>query len=90
MQLPSTLTLPTARQTSEALAQALSALPAGGTLRVDASALAELDTSALAVLLEARRQVQARGLGWQLAASPSKLRQLAGLYGVQELLVTDA
>ena len=56
MQLPATLTLPNARQTSQALAQAVAALPAGGTLRVDASALADLDTSALAVLLEGRRQ----------------------------------
>jgi phospholipid transport system transporter-binding protein len=88
MQLPATLTLPTARQTAQALAQAAAALPAGGTLRVDASVLADLDTSALAVLLEGRRQAQARGLGWQLDAAPPKLRQLAGLYGVQDLLLT--
>jgi phospholipid transport system transporter-binding protein len=88
MQLPATLTLPSARQTAQALAQAVAALPAGGTLRVDASVLADLDTSALAVLLEGRRQAQARGLGWQLDAAPPKLRQLAGLYGVQDLLLT--
>ena len=86
MKLPATLTLPSARQTTQALAQALAALPAGGTFCVDASGLAELDTSALAVLLQARRAAQARGLRWQLEGAPPKLRQLAGLYGVEALL----
>ncbi len=55
MKLPVTLTLPSARQTTQALTQALADLPAGGTFCVDASGLADLDTSALAVLLQARR-----------------------------------
>lgn len=87
MKLPATLTLPSARQTSEALAQAAAALPAGGLLQVDASSLTDLDTSALAVLLQARRSAQARGLGWQLEGAPPKLRQFAGLYGVEALLL---
>ena len=87
LKLPATLTLLTASQTAEMLAQAAAALPAGESLRVDASELAELDTSALAVLLQARRAAQARGLGWQLEAAPPKLRQLAGLYGVESLLL---
>lgn len=87
IKLPATLTLLSATQTAEILAQAATALPAGGSLRVDASELAELDTSALAVLLQARRAAQARGLGWQLEAAPPKLRQLAGLYGVESLLL---
>ena len=86
MKLPSSLTLPSARQTTEALAHAISALPAGTTFGVDASGLAELDTSALAVLLQARRAAQARGLQWQLEGAPPKLLQLAGLYGVEGLL----
>ena len=86
MKLPVTLTLPSARQTTQALTQALAALPAGGTFSVDASDLAELDTSALAVLLQARRDAQARGLVWQLQSAPPKLRQLAALYGVEALL----
>ena len=86
MKLPGTLTLPSARQTTEALAQAISVQPAGTTFGVDASDLAELDTSALAVLLQARRAAQARGLHWQLEGAPPKLRQLAGLYGVETLL----
>ena len=90
MKLPGTLTLPSARQTTEALAQALAALPAGGTFSIDASGLADLDTSALAVLLQARRAAQARGLRWQLEGAPPKLRQLAGLYGVEALLWSQA
>ena len=86
MKLPATLTLPSARRTTQALTQALAALPAGGTFSVDAADLAELDTSALAVLLQARRDAQARGLVWQLQSAPPKLRQLAALYGVEALL----
>ena len=86
MKLPATLTLPSASQTTEALVQAAATLPTGSTFLVDASDVAELDTSALAVLLQARRCAQARGLSWQLEAAPPKLRQLAGLYGVEALL----
>jgi phospholipid transport system transporter-binding protein len=86
MKLPVALTLPSARQTTQALTQALAALPAGGTFSVDASGLTELDTSALAVLLQARRDAQARGLVWQLQGAPAQLRQLAALYGVEALL----
>ena len=68
MKLPSTLTLPSASQTTEALAQAISALPAGTTFGVDASGLAELDTSALAVLL------LSLGLGLLAAAGGYGLR----------------
>jgi len=89
MKLPTTLTLPSARQTSEALAQAAAALPAGGGFSVDASGLVDLDTSALAVLLQARRAAQTRGLRWQLEGAPPKLRQLAGLYGVEALLLLE-
>jgi phospholipid transport system transporter-binding protein len=78
------------RQTTEALAQAIAALPAGSTFGVDASGLVDLDTSALAVLLQARRAAQARGLRWQLDDAPPKLRQLAGLYGVEALLWAQA
>jgi len=90
MKLPSTLTLPSARETTEALATAIAGLPSGSTFCVDASALTELDTSALAVLLQARRAAQARGLDWQLEGAPPKLRQLAGLYGVEALLWAQA
>lgn len=89
MKLPTTLTLPTAHQTTQALAQAGASLPVGAVFVVDASGLTDLDTSALAVLLQARRAAQARGLRWQLEGAPPKLRQLAGLYGVEALLLPE-
>jgi hypothetical protein len=49
--------------------------------------LADFDTSAIAVLLEARRAAVGRGLPFRLQAPPPKLLQLAELYGVRELLV---
>ena len=36
------------------------------------------------------RAAQARGLRWQLDGAPPKLRQLAGLYGVEALLWAQA
>lgn len=53
---------------------------------VDASALTALDTSAVALLLEARRRAEARGQRCVVRGAPPKLRQLAQLYGVEELL----
>mgnify|MGYP000297034176 CR=1 FL=1 len=84
MKLPETLTLPQA-------AGALQALAAdGGSGRVDASALREFDTSALALLLQARRLAQAAGRGFSVHAPPPKLVQLAQLYGVAALLGLSA
>lgn len=57
-----------------------------GVLQVDASALIELDTSAVALLLQARRLAQDRGRGFELIAAPAKLVALAKLYGVDSLL----
>ena len=73
MKLPATVTLDGAA----ALSDALDAEPAG---TIDASALSEFDSSALAVLLQARRR------GMQVRGAPAKLVQLAQLYGVDELL----
>lgn len=53
---------------------------------IDASELKTLDTSAVALLLEARRRAQARGARCVVRGAPPKLRQLAALYGVEELL----
>jgi phospholipid transport system transporter-binding protein len=84
MQLPATATLEQAsalvRDVESALAQQT------GPLAIDASALAEFDTSALAVLLHARRLAQATGRDFSVTGAPDKLVQLARLYGVEELL----
>lgn len=59
---------------------------AQGELVIDARALQSCDSSALAVLLEARRLAQARGLPLRLLEPPPKLAALAALYGVEGLL----
>jgi phospholipid transport system transporter-binding protein len=58
--------------------------------QVDASALEHFDSSALAVLLELRRQAQVRGQSFQVTGMSARLSELAGLYGVDELLASPA
>ena len=84
MQLPATATLDEAA----ALAETLPAVIASGSgpLRIDASALQSFDTSAIALLLQARRLAQAAGRSVEITAAPAKLAELARLYGVEELL----
>ncbi|MDB5847216.1 MAG: anti-anti-sigma factor [Rhodoferax sp.] len=53
---------------------------------VDASALVKFDSSALAVLLECRRESMAMGRSFAVRALPARLDALARLYGVAELL----
>jgi len=59
-------------------------------LVVDASALAVFDSSALAVLLECRREALALGKTFAVQGLPAPLRSLAGLYGVGTLLAPAA
>nr|WP_256387525.1 STAS domain-containing protein [Polaromonas sp. A23] len=58
----------------------------GGVVVADAGALVTFDSSALAVLLACRREALAAGKTFSVLALPARLRQLAGLYGVEELL----
>ncbi|MET3443876.1 phospholipid transport system transporter-binding protein [Variovorax paradoxus] len=53
---------------------------------VDASALAQFDSSALAVLLECRRESSALGRGFAVKGLSPRLRELAALYGIAGLL----
>ncbi len=53
---------------------------------VDASALTHFDSSALAVLLECRRESASLGRGFSVKGLPPRLRELASLYGVAGLL----
>jgi len=89
MQLPATATLEQARALLQQIDAALEAA-AGGALQIDASALAEFDTSAVALLLHAGRMARQRGVQLTVAQAPAKLRELAQLYGVGELLSLDA
>ena len=67
------------------LVQGLRAEP-GSTVVVDASALVRFDSAALAVLLEFRRASFALGKCVVIRALPKRLRDLASLYGIAELL----
>ena len=54
---------------------------------VDASALLRFDSAALAVLLELRRQSMAMSKSFAVAHMPTRLADLAALYGIGDLLV---
>jgi phospholipid transport system transporter-binding protein len=85
LKLPATLTQ---AQAGACLATQLAALraQAGDTVRVDASQLNQFDSSALAVLLEFRREAQALGKGFAVQGLPPRLANLAVLYGVEALI----
>jgi len=85
LKLPSTLLHD---QANACLAHWLAQLPAPlpPAVQLDASALTEFDSSVLAVLLGLRREVVSRGSALQVAGMPTRLLELAGLYGVIDLL----
>lgn len=56
-------------------------------LTIDFSEITAVDSSAVALLLEWRRQAQARGKTLEFANLPPALLALAGLYGVADLIV---
>ena len=84
--LPATLTADEARTTLRMLTQTVKSEPESGVV-VDASALQQFDSSALAVLLECQRQAQAWGRAFAVRQAPPKLTALAKLYGVDALLM---
>ena len=86
--LPSTLTHEAAPAFVQSLAPLVQAQPAG--VVADAGALRKFDSSALAVLLECRRQALAAGKTFSVHGLPASLRQLAGLYGIAELVPETA
>jgi len=58
----------------------------GSAAVVDASALERFDSSALAVLLECRREASALGRSFAVKGLSPRLRELASLYGIAGLL----
>ena len=85
--LPQTLTLAQANEAVRGIEHALEQdTGATGTLTIDAAALANFDTSAIAVLLEARRLAQAAGRTLNVQGAPAAMIELAGIYGVDALL----
>lgn len=83
--LPETLTHEEAPACCRMLTQALRSQTGTGAV-ADASALERFDSSAIAVLLECRRESLALGKTFAVARMPARLRELATLYGVAELL----
>lgn len=83
--LPAQLTHGDAPACCRMLAQALRSEP-GAQAVADASALQRFDSSALAVLLECRREALALGKSFAVSQLPARLRELAALYGVADLL----
>jgi phospholipid transport system transporter-binding protein len=61
-----------------------------GDVAVDASALERFDSSVLALLLQLRRDALAMRKTFSVKGLPPRLRDLAGLYGVAELLTPTA
>ncbi len=74
------------RMLAQSIRQMQGATAARSPLVIDASALVQFDSSALAVLLECRRLAGPTGQGIELRHAPAKLQQLARLYGLAELL----
>lgn len=80
------------RLTHEQVAQCLAqwdlaaAAHRGADLTLDASVLEQFDSSALALLLHCHRQAHAAGRSLHVLGLPARLRELAQLYGVHELI----
>jgi phospholipid transport system transporter-binding protein len=84
LMLPAEITHSSARSCAHMLTQALQ--QSEQAVVADASALAKFDSSALAVLLNCRREAQVVGKTFSVRGLPPKLRALASMYGVAELL----
>ncbi len=82
--LPESLTMQQASAVMAALQRLLRDAP-GPQVSLDAAGLRELDTAAIAVLLQCRRQMQERGLAFSVSGVPPKLAALMSLYGVADL-----
>ena len=78
-------------QANACLAQWVSQLPdpATGPVLLDASDLSDFDSSALAVLLGFRRVLAEKGRTLKIQGMTPRLRELASLYGVIDLLQQD-
>lgn len=59
---------------------------AGRELRVNAAELQDFDSSVLSLLLSTARLCSEHGLRLRVVGAPAKLRELAGLYGIDDLL----
>ncbi len=83
--LPPSLTLKDAPAVLESLRQSFAA-DGGEVWRIDAASVTQLDTSALAVLLECARIAAGGKRKFQIVNAPARMSDLAHLYGVDGLL----
>jgi phospholipid transport system transporter-binding protein len=83
--LPARLTHEQAGPCARMLVQALRS-QAESAVVADAGALTHFDSSALAVLLECRREALVLGKSFSVSHLPARLRELASLYGIASLL----
>jgi phospholipid transport system transporter-binding protein len=84
--LPRELTAEQARATASLLVKAIQALPSGSAATLDGAALERFDSTALVVMVECQRAARRASCAFELSNIPPRLRQLAALYGVAELL----
>ena len=84
LKLPAVLTHGVASAFFRTLANDMASQPKD--VVVDASALSQFDSSAMAILLECRRQALAASKTFSVEHAPERLLQLAGVYGVAALI----
>ena len=84
LKLPAELTHAVACGFFNTVAKDVLSMP--GEVVVDASALSQFDSSALAIVLECRRQALAAGKGFSVHGASGQLLQLADVYGVATLI----
>lgn len=85
--LPESLGLKEAAAVLQSLRAQMHQEPGAQTV-IDAVDLRHFDSSALAVLLDCKREAARQKKGFSLQGAPPKLLALADLYGVRELLGT--
>ena len=91
LNLPQSMTFENASACSQALAKALLAQEevegVAVHVAVDASAVGVFDSSALAVLLQCRRDAVQAHKTFEVIGMPPQLQELSKLYGVDQLLL---
>ena len=84
LKLPAVLTHAAACDFFDTVAKEVPLMP--GEVVVDASALSQFDSSALAILLECRRQALSAGKSFSVKGASGPLLQLAEVYGIDTLI----
>lgn len=80
----------TAENTPALLVQLERALGSAPHIQIDCAALTQFDSSAVSLLLAIRRRALATGKLLVIQNPSANLRKLAGLYGVDDLLLNSA